>query len=177
MVLLTQIYIQQLAISVALTMNEKIIMGNILGILIVSILSCFIADNLIYLLVFLFQSSNYQRKRLYRLVMMGENFTVTKAWQKLKRQMNFKLFFGLIFVLGIWTNNFYITLIFTSVWKYQRSTWITCFFLSLFFDLVVGELLIEGFCAFCFSQRAKNENLKLIGESLNRLRAYRTMWP
>ena len=177
MVLLTQIYIQQLAISVALTMNEKIIMGNILGILIVSILSCFIADNLIYLLVFLFQSSNYQRKRLYRLVMMGENFTVTKAWQKLKRQMNFKLFFGLIFVLGIWTNNFYITLIFTSVWKYQRSTWITCFFLSLFFDLVLGELLIEGLCAFCFSQRAKNENLKLIGESLNRLRAYRTMWP
>ena len=177
MVLLTQFYIQQLVISVALTMGEDIIMSNILGILVVSILASVISDVVVYLFVFLFQSSNYQRKRLYRLVMMGENFTVMKAWTKLKRQMNFKLFFGFIIALGIWGLNFYITLIYTSVWKYQRTTWITCFFLSLIMDLVVGELLTEGLCAFCYSKRVKSVNFNILGEGLNRLRAYRTMWP
>ena len=177
MVLLTQIYIQQLVISVALTIKKNIIMGNILGIIVVTILACLIADVTVYLFVFLFQSSNYQRKRLYRLVMMGENFTVMKAWNKLRRQMKFKLFFGFNIAIGIWAVNFYITLIFTSVWKYQRSTWITCFFLSLILDLVFGEFLTEGFCAFCYSRRTKSECMKILGERLNRLRAYRTMWP
>ena len=177
MVLLTQFYIQQLVISIALTMNENIIMGNLLGILVVSILASAISDFIVYLFVFLFQSSNYQRKRLYRLVMMGENFTVMKAWTKLKRQMNFKLFFGFIIALSFWAINFYITLIYTAVWKYQRSTWITCFFLSLIIDLVLGELLTEGFCAFCYSRRATSANFNVLGEGLNRLRAYRTMWP
>ena len=177
MVLLTQFYIQQLVISIALTMNENIIMDDLLGILVVSILASVISDFIVYLFVFLFQSSNYQRKRLYRLVMMGENFTVMKAWTKLKRQMNFKLFFGFIIALSFWAINFYITLIYTAVWKYQRSTWITCFFLSLIIDLVLGELLTEGFCAFCYSRRATSANFNVLGEGLNRLRAYRTMWP
>ena len=177
MVLLTQLYMQQIVISVALTMRENIIMSNITGIFAVSILASAISDFVVYLFVFLFQSSNYQRKRLYRLVMMGENFTVMKAWTKLKRQMNFKLFFGFIIALSIWAFNFYITLIFTAVWKYQRSTWITCFFVSMIMDLIVGELLTEGFCAFCYSRRAKSVNFNVLGEGLNRLRAYRTMWP
>ena len=177
MVLLTQFYIQQLVISFLLTMRENITMSNILGIIVVAIIASFISDIIVYLFVFLFQSSNYQRKRLYRLVMMGENFTVTKAWNKLKRQMNFKLFIGFIIVLAIWAINFYLTLIFTSVWKYQRSAWITCFFVSLIIDLVFGEILVEGFCAFCFSRRTKSEFMKILGEGLNRLRAYRTMWP
>jgi hypothetical protein len=177
MVLLTQFYIQQLVISLILTMRDNITASNILGIVVVAIIAAFISDIIVYLFVFLFQSSNYQRKRLYRLVMMGENFTVTKAWNKLKRQMNFKLFIGVIIVFGIWAVNFYLTLIFTSVWKYQRSAWIICFFISLILDLVFGEILIEGFCAFCFSRRTKSELMKIIGEGLNRLRAYRTMWP
>ena len=168
---------QQIVISVALTMRENIIMSNITGIFAVSILASAISDFVVYLFVFLFQSSNYQRKRLYRLVMMGENFTVMKAWTKLKRQMNFKLFFGFIIALSIWAFNFYITLIFTAVWKYQRSTWITCFFVSMIMDLIVGELLTEGFCAFCYSRRTKGDCMKILGEGLNRLRAYRTMWP
>ena len=176
-VLLTQLYVQQIAISLFLTMREDITTSNILKIIIVIIVSCYLSDFFVYIYVFLFQSSNYQRKRLYRLVMMGENFTVNKAWNKLKRQMNFKLFIGLIIVFGVWSNNFYITLIFTSVWKYQRSAWIACFFGCLIMDLVIGEILIEGICAFCFSQRTKSEFMRNTGETLNRLRAYRTMWP
>ena len=177
MVLLTQVYIMQLIISVALTMNENITISNFLGMIVICLIACLISDAVIYLCVFLFQSSNYQRKRLYRLVMMGENFTVTKAWNKLKRQMNFKLFFGLIIAFAIWAANFYITLIFTSVWKYQRSAWICCFFLSLIMDLLFGEILIEGITAIFYSRRAKSDNMNIIGEILNRLRAYRTMWP
>jgi len=177
MVLLTQVYIMQLIISVALTMNENITISNFLGMIVICLIACLISDAVIYLCVFLFQSSNYQRKRLYRLVMMGENFTVTKAWNKLKRQMNFKLFFGLIIAFAIWAANFYITLIFTSVWKYQRSAWICCFFLSLIMDLLFGEILIEGITAIFYSRRAKSDNMNVIGELLNRLRAYRTMWP
>ena len=83
----------------------------------------------------------------------------------------------IIIALIIWAANLYITLIFTAVWYVQRSAWILSFFLSVFFDLVIGELLIEGICAFLYSKRVKYDCMKNLGESLNRLRSYRTMWP
>ena len=177
MVLLTQFYIQQLVISLILTYKESIILSNIAGILVTSLIAAVVSDLLVYCFVFLFETSTYQRKRLYRLVMLGEGLIVEKAWRKLKRIMNFSLFFGFIIAFAFWISNAYITLIFTAVWSVQRSAWILSFFLTLFLDLVVGEFLVEGFCAYCFSKRVKSDFYKRLGESLNRLRCYRTLWP
>jgi hypothetical protein len=177
MVLLTQVYTQQLIISVYLTMNEKIILSNFAGIIETSILSSVVSNLLVYCYVFLFGTSTYQRKRLYRLVINGETLIVEKAWRRLKRTMNFSIIFGIIIAVIIWAANLYITLIFTAVWWVQRSAWILSFFLSVFIDLVIGELLIEGICAFLYSKRVKYDCMKNLGESLNRLRSYRTMWP
>ena len=176
-VLLTQIYIQQLIISLILTLRETIILGNILGMLLTSIIASGISDLIVYCFVFLFETSTYQRKRLYRLVMMGERLTVIKAWDRLKRIMNFSLFLGLLIVIVIWIINLYVTLIFTAVWSVQRSAWISIFVLTLFMNLVVGEFLVEGICAFCYSKRVKSDTYRRLGESLNRLRCYRTLWP
>ena len=177
MVLLTQIYIQQLIISIILTMKEKVILSNVGGMLATSLIAAIISNLLVYCYVFLFETSTYQRKRLYRLVLMGEKLTVMKAWERLKRTMNFSILFGIIIAIIIWSANLYITLIFTAVWKVQRSAWIVCFVLAVIIDLVFGELLIEGFCAFLFSKRVKYNCMKTLGESLNRLRCYRTLWP
>ena len=177
MVLLTQFYIQQIIISIILTLKEKIILSNALGLIVTSIIASFISDILVYCFVFLFSASTYQRKRLYRLVMLGEKLIVDKAWERLKRTRNFNFFFGFIIAMIFWFANFYITLIFTAVWNFQRSAWVACFILTLFFDLVVGEFLIEGICAFCYSKRVTSDFHKKLGESLNRLRCYRTLWP
>ena len=177
MVLLTQVYTQQLIISIYLTMNEKIISSNFGGIIETSLISSVVSNLLVYCYVFLFGTSTYQRKRLYRLVINGETLIVEKAWRRLKRTMNFSIIFGIIIAVIIWAANLYITLIFTAVWWVQRSAWILSFFLSVFIDLVIGELLIEGLCAFLYSNRVKYDCMKNLGESLNRLRSYRTMWP
>ena len=177
MVLLTQVYTQQLIISIYLTMNEKIISSNFGGIIETSLISSIVSNLLVYCYVFLFGTSTYQRKRLYRLVINGETLIVEKAWRRLKRTMNFSIIFGIIIAVIIWAANLYITLIFTAVWWVQRSAWILSFFLSVFIDLVIGELLIEGLCAFLYSNRVKYDCMKNLGESLNRLRSYRTMWP
>ena len=177
MVLLTQFYIQQTIISLILTLKEKIILSNALGLIVTSLIASLISDILVYCFVFLFSASTYQRKRLYRLVMLGEKLIVDKAWGRLKRSRNFNFFFGFIIAIIFWSFNFYITLIFTAVWSYQRSAWTACFILTLIFDLVLGEFLIEGICAYCYSKRVISDFYKKLGESLNRLRCYRTLWP
>ena len=177
MVLLTQFYIQQLAISLILTLKESIVSSNVLGIIATSLIAAIASDVLVYCFVFLFGTSTYQRKRLYRLVMMGERLYVIKAWNRLKRTMNFSFFFGFLIAMAFWSTNCYISLIFTAVWKFQRSAWIICFILTLFFDLVGGELLTEGMCAYFYSKRVNSEFFRNLAESLNRLRCYRTMWP
>ena len=177
MVLLTQFYIQQLVISLILTYNSTIDTSNLFGIIITSLIASITSDILVYCFVFLFETSTYQRKRLYRLVMMGERLYVIKAWARLKRTMNFSFFFGFLIAMGFWGANCYISLIFTAVWKMQRSTWIICFILTLFFDLVGGELLTEGICAYFYNKRVNSEFSRKLGEGLNRLRCYRTLWP
>ena len=177
MVLLTQFYIQQTIISLILTYKETIILSNGFGLIVTSLIASIISDILVYCFVFLFSASTYQRKRLYRLVMLGEKLIVDKAWERLKKSRKCSFFFGFIIAMAFWFTNFYITLIFTAVWNFQRSTWIACFVLTLFFDLFIGECLIEGFCAYCFSKRVISDFYKKLGESLNRLRCYRTLWP
>ena len=80
-------------------------------------------------------------------------------------------------VIIIWVANLYITLIFTAVWSAQRTAWIVTFVLTLFINLVIGELLVEGICAFCFSKRINSDFYRRFGEALNRFRCYRTLWP
>ena len=176
-VLVTQWFIMMLIISVVLTWKENITINNIKGMLILSIISAIASNLLIYNIVFLFGTSTYQRRRLYRLVMSGEQLIIMKAWAKLEKIMRCSTFFGMIIVIIIWAANIYITLIFTAVWKVQRSAFIIVFIISLFIDLVIGEIGIELIIAFLYSFRKDSTILRNLGESLNRLRCYRTLWP
>ena len=109
--------------------------------------------------------------------MSGEQLIIMKAWAKLEKIMRCSTFFGMIIVIIIWAANIYITLIFTAVWKVQRSAFIVVFIISLFIDLVIGEIGIELIIAFLYSFRKDSTILRNLGESLNRLRCYRTLWP
>ena len=176
-VLLTQFYIQQLALSVILTAREDIIISNLPGMIIASLLAGIISNILVYSFVFLFRTDSYERIKLFRLVLTGEDLYIFKCWSELKRIMDIKAIFGILICVIFWLGNFYITLIFTAVWKVQRIPWIICCFLTMFLDLVVGEICVEGICALLFLNRFKFNFIRNLGNSFNNLRKYRTMWP
>ena len=176
-VLLTQFYIQQLALSIILTSDEKIIIPNFTGMILASLIAGAISNIIIYCFVFLFETDFYERIKLYRLVMAGEDLYIFKAWSSLQKKMNTKLIFGIIICVAFWIPNLYISLIFTAVWKVQRIPWIICVFFTLFLDLVVGEICVEGICAFFYRYRLTFNLIRNLGNLLNNLRRYRTMYP
>ena len=145
--------------------------------IITSLIAGIVSNIIVCCFVFLFGTDVYERIRLYRLVMSGEDLFIFKAWAILKRVMNLKSIFGIVICVIFWLANIYVSLSFTAVWKIQRTAWIVCFVITLFLDLVVGEILIEGLCAILFCLRLKYNFWRNLGESLNRFRRYRTMWP
>ena len=177
LVLLTQFYIQQLIISIILTAKETIIISNISGLIITSLIAGFASNIIVLCFVFLFCTDSFERMKLYRLVMMGHDLYIFKVWTKLKKNMNIKIIFGIIIAVIFGLFNFYISLIFTAVWKIQRIPWIICFILTLFMDLVIGEIGIEILCTILFFYRTKFNFLRNLGNTLNNIRRYRTMWP
>ena len=176
-VLLTQFYIQQLTLTIILTSKESIIISNFSGMIIASLLAGVISNIIVYCFVFLFGTASYDRIRLYRLVMTGEDLYIFKAWSDLNKIMNTKVIFGIIICVIFWVANFYITIIFTAVWKVQRIPWFICFILTLFLDLVVGEICVEGICTILYIYRLRFNFIRNLGNALNNLRRYRTIYP
>ena len=177
LVLLTQFYIQQVLLSIILTADETILITNIPGMIVASIIAGIVSNLIVCCFVILFSTDVYERMRLYRCVMSGEDLYIFKAWDRLKRNMDRKCIIGVIVCLLFWFVNFYITLIFTAVWKVQRSAWIACFIITVVLDLGAGEILIEGLCAILFCIRLKYNFWRNLGETFNRFRRFRTMWP
>ena len=175
--LLTQFFIEQLSLSILLTDDENILLNNFVKMLIASSISMVIGNVVIHIVIPFFSVSFYERKKIYRYAEHGENLYVYKIWSNLVRKMNIKVIFAILFITIIWIVNFYITLGFTAVWKVQRITFIMCFLLTIALDLVVGEVIIEGICAFFFSKRKKYNLVRNIGEIFNRYRNYRTLYP
>ena len=176
-VLLTQFYIQQLALTVILTSNENIVNSNFTGMLVSSLLAGIISNILVSCFVFLFGVNVYERMRLFRFVMNGEDLRIFKAWSRLEKIMKVKTIIGIVICIIFWVVNMYMSLIFTAVWAFQRSGWIICFFMTLFLDLVVGEICIEGICAILYILRKKYNFWRNLGFSFNNFRRYRTMYP
>ena len=176
-ILLTQIYVNLMLISILLTMKEKILgstFGKCLGL---SILTSILSNLFIYLIVFFFITSVYQRRRLYQLVMRGGQLVVIKGFNQLKSQNNCSSLIGLIICIIIWIVCIYITFTFVAVWQIQRSAFIITSIISEFIDLVIGELGVELIIGAFYHLRRKNNCLRDFGEWLNRLRCYRTLWP
>ena len=166
-----------MTLTVYLTYDEKIVISNFAGMILASLIAGIVSNIIVYMFVFLFGTDTYERMRLYRLVMSGEQLAVYKGWTRINRINNCKVVFGIIISVIFWLGNFYMSLVFTAVWKVQRIAWIVCFIITLFLDLVVGEICVEGICAFLYSNRLKYNLVRNIGEAFNRLRSYRTMWP
>ena len=175
--LLTQFFIEQLSLSILLTADENILLNNFTKMLIASSISMVIGNILIHIVIPFFSVSFYERKKIYRYTEHGENLYVYKIWSNLIRKMNIKIIFAILFIIIFWIVNFYITLGFTAVWKVQRITFIMCFLLTIALDLIVGEVIMEGICAFFFSKRKKYNLVRNIGEIFNRYRIYRTLYP
>ena len=71
-VLTTQLYISMLIISILLTKDETIDTKNVGGMLKIGVLTAFVSNIIMYFLTFFIVSSNYQRRRLFHLVVHGE---------------------------------------------------------------------------------------------------------
>ena len=98
--------------------------------LVASLLSGIISNILISCYVFLFSVSVYDRMRLFRFVMKGEDLSIFKSWSSLENKMRIKAIIGIIISITFWVINMYMTLIFTAVWAFQRSGWIICFIMT-----------------------------------------------
>ena len=122
-------------------------------------------------------TSIYQRRRLYQLVMKGGQLIIIKAYNKLRSENKCSSIIGFIICIIIWIICSYITFTFVAVWKIQKNAWIVTFILSLFIDLLFGELGVEIFIGILFYFRKKANWIRDYGEWLHRLRCYRTLWP
>ena len=175
--LLSQFYLEELFLSIILTYDENILLENISKMLIASFLAMIFSNLVIHIIIPFYIVSFFQRKKLYRCAEKRENLYLYKVWGDLSKKMIIKTIFSFIVIIIIWVLNFYITLGFTAVWKVQRTTFIVCCFITILLDLVVGEILVEGICAFFFSKRKKYNLMRNIGELINRYRNYRTLYP
>ena len=164
-------------ISVLLTDDETITSKNIGGMLKVAVISALGANVLMYLLVFFFITSTYQRRRLFHFVINGGQLVVIKAFEKIMRSNAIWTTIGMIICLIFWIGNFYISVAFTAVWSVQKDAWLITFIISMIFDLIIFELLIEVIIGAFFACRKNSECLRGFGEWLNRVRCYRTLWP
>ena len=175
--LLTQILINMMLIAIFLTIKENIRGKNFGKCLFLSILISIISNLFIYLIAFFFITSVYQRRRLYQLVMKGGQLIIIKAYNKLRSENKCSSIIGFIICIIIWIICSYITFTFVAVWKIQKNAWIVTFILSLFIDLLFGELGVEIFIGILFYFRKKANWIRDYGEWLHRLRCYRTLWP
>ena len=175
--LTTQLYLNMILISVILTKRESIDLNNIGGMIKVALLTAIITDIIMYILVFFFITSHYQRRRLFHLVIHGEQLSVIKGFERIQNNNCCWTTIGLILCLIFWLANFYISISFTAVWSDQANAWLVTFILSVVFELVVFELIVEVIVGFFFGFRRKSECIRGFGEWLNRVRCYRTLWP
>ena len=164
-------------ISVILTQREGINLSNIGGMVKTALLTAFATDIIMYILVFFFITSNYQRRRLFHLVIHGEQLSVIKGFERIQKNNCCWTTIGVILCLIFWLANFYISISFTAVWSDQANTWLVTFILSVVLELLVFELIVEVIVGFFFGFRRKSECIRGFGEWLNRVRCYRTLWP
>ena len=83
----------------------------------------------------------------------------------------------MIIYVGIWIYSLYSSFGFTLVWKFQRMAFIECFGITLVFNFIIGEILIELFIALLFLKRKNNFFLRAIAKGLNDLRNFRCLSP
>ena len=174
----TQLHIIMVLLSVWLTIKENItLIDSTVTVIIMGITTAIASNIVMYLLVFFFVTSRYQRKRLFMFVTKGEQLIVLKAFQKIQKSNCCWGFFGMLLCICIWLGSIYISFGFVAVWKYQNSAFITAFCVGVLFELVICELVIEIIIGIFFSARKKSICLRNFGEWCNRVRSYRTLWP
>ena len=176
-ILITEIYIHCFIISLLLTNNEKVTnkkLGLCFGYAFVAVL---LQKIFCYLLPFFFYFNYKQRKTLFNVVIYGGQLKVLKEWETLKDQNKYKNVIGVIICLIIWIFNFYITISFNAVWKFQNSAFFISFIFAFVLDFIVFEFGVELIICLFYAYRKNSETWLKIGFFLNELRDYRVLNP
>ena len=176
-ILITEIYIHCFIISLLLTNNEKVTNKKLnlcFGYAFVAVL---LQKIFCYLLPFFFFFNYKQRKSLFNVVIYGGQLKVLKEWETLKNQNKFKTVIGVIICVIIWFINFYITISFNAVWKFQNSAFLISFIFAFVLDFIVFEFGIELIICLFYAYRKNSETWLKIGFFLNELRDYRVLSP
>ena len=175
-IFITDIYITSLMISIFLTSYEFILEKQFLYCLIVGICSNIISNIVIYILIFFFQLTYKQRKRLFYVVTKGGEMVVLKEWENIQDNNFCFILIGLTLCIGIWMFSFYTSFCFYAVWTIQNKAYLLCFLLAFIFDFILTEFLIELLIGLFYIFRSSDFMTKC-GENLNYLRNYRCLWP
>lgn len=184
--LICQLSLQMILLSVFLTINYTIIVSfntkpiviqNIGGLLIYTVLSALIANIFMYLLVWPFRMSTDQRKLLFNTVKQGNQMRILKTWGEIDSSNTKYMLAGMLINLLFTIGGFYFSFNFACVWTAWGFTFLIAFIVSIFFDLVIFEFGFELIIAIIYSFRVGSPTSCKLAEWLNRVRSYRTMFP
>ncbi len=142
-----------------------------------ALLSIVCTDVIMYGITAFFRFSTYNQKRMRFLVKKNAQINIIKEWEKIVKRQNKLGLVGFIVCFMIWGISFYVTFLYTVVWKNQNTAFIICFSVSFVLDIFLFELIIELINAICYYKRKTIACLRVIGFYLNRLRDFRCLVP
>ena len=175
--LMTEFSLMIIFVSIFLTSDENVDLSAQGLIMEYSILSMIATDFTMYLIAFFFKFPYKDQKRLFTLLTQGGQLKILQEWEIFQRKLRKRAILGMIIYVGIWIYSLYSSFGFTLVWKFQRMAFIECFGITLVFNFIIGEILIELFIALLFLKRKNNFFLRAIAKGLNDLRNFRCLSP
>ncbi len=118
-----------------------------------SIFTILCSNLLIYPFIPLFITS-YQRKRHLRKIMNnGEQMGLLKAWSDMNSSNRKKLIYGIMLLWIFILFSFYMTFSFCAVYTDSQSTFLIGWFITIFIDIFVMEILVEIWLVMLYSCR------------------------
>jgi len=171
----TNVLSELLMLSIFLTKDEKALANNIGSLIKYSFVTVLIVDTFMHLMVFCFQFSGKQKRRLLKLVLLKGQLIVMKEYEDMQCANSIFTVFGALICYGIWIFSFYLSFAFYAVWRDQNKALIYSFFITIGLDFVLLDCFYELILAVIYMQRKSSAFFRVIGEFLNRVRNHRCL--
>ena len=142
-----------------------------------SIVSCIVSCIIMYPMAWWFTFPKSDRKKLYKVVQSGKRIKVLALWDKIQSKKHLKTAVGIILHIVIMGCSFYVSISFVAVWKVMANSWLAGFIITFVLDIIINEIVFEGFIAFLYARRKTSPCSLFNAEWLNRIRNYRYLWP
>ena len=106
---------------------------------------------MIYLIIPFFNTSYGKRRDLREIMYNGEQMRLLRVWGDMNMNNRIKTIFGFFFMTILILFSFYITFSFCAVYTDSQSTFVLGWFITIFIDGVLHEIITEIYIALLYS--------------------------